>query len=174
MKKEVALAIIIGFAIGLVITYGIYTAQKALQSHTVTDSSSKPTTDQTPEQDRTLHIVSPENETVASEKSTTLAGTTSPNSYVVILTTDQEYLTQADENGNFAKEITLEAGANYIIPICAYCNMMRDAIAADAPWVKPSDYYHSHMREIRDPALRVEFSHGMPKRRIRRSACSTS
>ena len=114
MKKEVALAIIIGFAIGLVITYGIYTAQKALQSHTVTDSSSKPTTDQTPEQDRTLHIVSPENETVASEKSTTLAGTTSPNSYVVILTTDQEYLTQADENGNFAKEITLEAGANYI------------------------------------------------------------
>lgn len=115
MKKEVLIAIIIGFGIGLIITYGIYTAQTAIKNrtgtvqNTTTDSEINQKT-----QEHTVHIVSPETETVSSEEEITLSGTTTPDSYIVILTSAEEYITRADQTGSFAKEITLEAGANFV------------------------------------------------------------
>jgi len=49
----------------------------------------------------------------------------------------------------------------YIISICAYCNMLRDGSAEDAAWVTPPVYFHNHVKEIKDSAHQIAFSHGI-------------
>lgn len=115
MKKEVFIAIIIGFGIGLIITYGIYTAQTAIKNRTNnTQNIESNDQNKTETEGHNVHIVSPEIETVSPEPQITLSGTTTPNSYIVILTSADEYITKSDQSGSFASEITLEAGANFI------------------------------------------------------------
>ncbi|MCJ7829738.1 hypothetical protein MUP50_01460, partial [Patescibacteria group bacterium] len=67
MKKEILIAIIIGFVLGLVITFGIWTANKSLKEGTSTQSSqiTENETNITPspqaEEKLPLTIISPEN-----------------------------------------------------------------------------------------------------------------
>jgi len=116
MKKEVFLAIILGFGIGLIITFGIYTAQKAVQQKT-TPQSQDLSPSPTPDIDistQSLHITAPENESISTEDTTTITGTTSPTAQVAILTDADQYLTIADDQGNFSQTIDLTPGANFI------------------------------------------------------------
>src|SRR5665647_2804745 len=55
-----------------------------------------------------------------------------------------------------------------IITVCAYCNMMRDGNADDAPWVRPQTYLVNHMTEIKDPLQHLDFSHGICPRCVQR------
>jgi hypothetical protein len=115
MKKELLLAIVIGLTFGLIITYGIYRARMTLsQPPRTAQSSPTPTASPDSENSANLRIVSPNDESVQSDKAITVAGASLPGSHVVIFINDTEHLTTADTSGNFSIQGTLEAGSNII------------------------------------------------------------
>ena len=114
MKKEVLLAIIIGFAIGLIITFGIYTAKKALNQYPNATQATPTPTPVSTTPSHTLTITQPETETVHDQDTLTLTGTTSPDSIVTIFTEEDETIVSADSTGKFSAPIKLIGGANDI------------------------------------------------------------
>lgn len=123
MKKEILIAIVIGFALGLVITFGIWTANKSLKTATQKNkvAVAKPTItpSPTPSEKISLSIVSPQNNSISDKEKVEIVGQTSPSAVVAILYREGEKIVEADENGDFTTEITLVGGANEI-QITAY------------------------------------------------------
>lgn len=118
MKKELFLSIIIGFGLGLLIMFGVYTANRALKEASRIQSpivEPKATSSATPESSlQTLTIVSPLDQAIIKEAKIILSGVTSPGSWVVILSEKGEKAVLADSEGNFEAEITLIGGENEI------------------------------------------------------------
>lgn len=117
MRKEVLIAIIIGFVLGLVITFGVWTANKAMKEGPTTAQLPEET-QQTPTPSPTLgidlEISSPTDNAVSDKEKVDVAGKTSPAATVVILFQEGEKIIEADNNGNFSTEITLVGGNNEI------------------------------------------------------------
>lgn len=116
MKKEVLIAILIGFGLGLTITYGIYRLRSALKAQPQTiaeivNSTSTPT----PEAQSMLALLTPEDGTIQTEKTTTIAGSTLPNTLVVLFVNDRDYIQTSDASGNFSFQVDLDDGSNLII-----------------------------------------------------------
>lgn len=115
MKKELFFAVIIGLLVGLVITYGIYRARTGVPKQTVntkttaTDATGSATTDS-----GNLILSSPEDESVQTSASVTIAGTTLADSFVVIFVNNKENITTADQSGNFSIATQLDSGSNII------------------------------------------------------------
>ena len=91
MRKEVLVAIIIGFGLGLVITFGIWTANKALKN-TSTDSAETPApleeeieTALIPASTLELLITSPENNTVSEKETIEIVGQTAVKAIISII-----------------------------------------------------------------------------------------
>jgi len=120
MKKEILIAIIIGFVLGLVITFGIWTANKSLKEGTSTKSSqiTENETNITPplqaEEKLPLTIISPENNTLANQEKLEIVGKTSPRAVVAIVYEEGEKIIEADEKGDFKQEVPLVGGGNEI------------------------------------------------------------
>jgi len=118
MKKEVLLAIIIGFALGLVITFGIWTANKALKQTAPQEEASVQT--DSPEPIPTsppalsLTINEPEDNSISEEDEIEISGETAPGSTVALLYESDEIIIEADEKGLFTATIPLEGGSNEI------------------------------------------------------------
>lgn len=114
MKKEMVIAIAIGFLLGLVITFGVYRLRVAKnRSNTTTVAS--PTVSASPTADDTLVTIhSPEEGLITEEKSLTVTGSTIPDSYVVLFINETEYIRQSDEVGNFSFEVELADGSNLL------------------------------------------------------------
>jgi len=123
VKKEVIIAIVIGFALGLVITFGIWTANQALkqqpQLEKPTPSEEVKTIPTPAPEELSLALTSPEDNSISSEEKIEVSGKTAPEATVIILYQGGEKIIQADEGGNFSSEITLVGGANEI-KITAY------------------------------------------------------
>lgn len=119
MKKEIILSIAIGFGIGLIATFGLYMARKPFQSSgeilspVPSDNSNSEQTNLNSNA-QSLSLVSPIDQSIIKEAKTVVSGTTTPLSWVVILTEKKEKVIQADEKGNFETEINLVAGENEI------------------------------------------------------------
>ena len=121
MKKEVIIAIIIGFSLGLVITFGIHTARQSNRPDS-RDSFTTPLPTQedgsSPSEPLTtghrVELVSPGPNSVVDETPIHVVGTTSPNSLVAILSGSFSTSTAADTNGNFSASVDLTAGINTI------------------------------------------------------------
>lgn len=116
MKKEVIIAIIIGFGIGLAITFGIYQAQKSYVNQTVSDLESTSVSSPTPEPqpEHYLDIVAPEDFGLVETDVVTITGFTSPEAYVTILSENDEVIVQANQAGSFTTEFELEENANIL------------------------------------------------------------
>ena len=116
MKKEVSLAIIIGFILGLIITFGIYTANKALKNRQASSTSASPSpqAQASPTPSHNLTVTSPADEALLDQDQISLTGSTSAHALVTILTEKQQLITYADASGNFQVEIKLIGGANDI------------------------------------------------------------
>lgn len=118
MKKEVLLAIIIGFALGLVITFGIWTANKALKQTApqkeapVQNELLEPTPTSLPA--LSLTITEPEDNSISEEDEIEISGQTAPGSTVALLYETDEEIIEADEKGLFTTTIPLEGGSNEI------------------------------------------------------------
>jgi hypothetical protein len=89
MKKEVLLAVMIGLTMGLLITYGIYRVQSAMNQPPATDVlETTVETDQTPAP-TVIALHSPEQGVVQINQELIVTGTTIPDSAVVIFVNDQ-------------------------------------------------------------------------------------
>jgi hypothetical protein len=117
MKKEVLLAVTVGFVLGLLITFGIWTANKNLvtkspQPTPTPPVSISPTPD--PVSNMTLVITSPENEFLSAAASITVTGKTKANSPVSIFSEKNQKIIISDSAGAFSSEVDLEGGYNQI------------------------------------------------------------
>lgn len=116
MRKEVLLAILVGASLGLLITFAVYRSQRNVsdaQKDQVQDVISSQSTDEQ-ESSGQLSITSPEDNLIIDSQRLIVSGTTQANNSVVIVLNDLEIITNADESGNFSKEIRLDRGANVL------------------------------------------------------------
>lgn len=117
MKKEVLLAIIIGFGIGLLITFGIYTARTALENN---PKPSPPPQNPTNSQEPTatlsaqLTITSPLNDTLIDNDTIQLKGKATPEAIITVITSKNQQIVSADDQGDFTTAVKLAGGANQI------------------------------------------------------------
>jgi hypothetical protein len=118
VRKEVLIAIIIGFGLGLVITFGIWTANKALRE-AAPKVTPAPEVTPTPTPAFSLTVTSPEDNALYAEETIEVSGATAPGAIIVILYQEGEKILEADSEGKFSTEITLAGGANEI-KISAY------------------------------------------------------
>lgn len=117
MRKEVLIAIIIGFGLGLIITFGIWTANKALkEAGPTTTAPVEEETEATPTPLPLLEllITSPEDNVISEKEIIEVSGQTLAGAIVSIIYPDGEKLLEADEDGNFSSEISLVGGDNKI------------------------------------------------------------
>lgn len=117
MRKEIIVAIIIGLFLGLIVAYGIRSAQISLENRQTTtqkaaSNSQQATSQVTPA--HTVFITTPEPNTVTDKDSVAIIGTTSPESLISIINETDHIATIADETGNFTGTIDLSGGVNSI------------------------------------------------------------
>ena len=115
MRKEVIIAILIGFGLGLIITFGIWTANKALkETPSEGEEAPSPAVEISPVPAFSLIISQPEDNSISSEEEIAVSGSTMPEAVIVILYEEGEKILEADEDGNFETEITLMGGSNEV------------------------------------------------------------
>jgi len=122
MKKEVLIAILSGLILGLVITFGIYTANRSIEKQknakkaqeTPLPASPSPSLSQ-----KTLTITSPENYDLINQRELTLEGLAWPEAVIAIITENSEFFTQADNEGDFTYKLNLVKGYNEITIVAA-------------------------------------------------------
>ena len=120
MKKEVLIAIIIGFTLGLIITIGVYTAQKSInQRDQLLSPQSESSDNNDLDNSHSLNITSPANYHISKSSPITITGITSPNAMIAATAIESESLTTSDFQGNFSIEVDVEAGEN-IIQVTSY------------------------------------------------------
>lgn len=117
MKKEIIIAIVIGFALGLLITFGIWTANKAIKNKPTPTEETELITPIEPTPTATefsLTIISPEDDSLINTNKVELKGSTVANAVIVIAEENGEKIIEADGEGSFATELVLIAGTNEI------------------------------------------------------------
>lgn len=115
MKKELLLAIFMGLALGLVIVFGFYRTRIMLTpKNQTTNTEVSPTPEASSDLVSNLVIHSPLDESIQESADVTIAGTTNENEFIVILVGDQDFVTTADDSGNFSISAKLEVGSNVI------------------------------------------------------------
>lgn len=115
MSKEVWVAIIIGFLLGIAITFGVYTANQALLARKTPSPSPtilKP--EETPVPTTNFSISYPADEVVIDKPEITITGQAPKGSIIVILGEKSEEFAQADSQGIFTTNIDLIKGLNRI------------------------------------------------------------
>ncbi|HZZ98743.1 MAG TPA: hypothetical protein VFG51_02310 [Candidatus Saccharimonadia bacterium] len=118
MKKEVVLAVVLGIIFGLVITFGIYTANKALKDRQPNATENTATQSPTPDTATTMtHIIDPIDGAIVADGTIRLTGTTFPNADVVIFVGSVDQVTTSDATGNFSAQLSLDGGSNVITTI---------------------------------------------------------
>jgi len=116
MRKEVLLAIVIGISLGLLITFGVYQSRRSMsdaQKDQVQDVLKNPVSDEN-EDSGQLSITSPENNLITDSQRLIVSGNTHANNFVIIFVNQEENISNADESGNFSKEVRLDEGANVL------------------------------------------------------------
>lgn len=142
MKKEIVIAILIGLSLGLFITYGVYQAKTGIDKKADQDQKNLALTP-APDQEFAGELIlnSPANEIIQAETTTSVSGTTLPNSFVVVFVGNVEKITTADESGNFSVEVELESGANIITVVVLDENgrsisLNKTVIVSDEPLIE--------------------------------------
>lgn len=120
MRKEILLAIFVGMSLGLMITFGIYQGRQNSTTKQNTDSNraiiNPVSSDSATLQNNAAELVinSPEPNLLSKEEEIIVSGMSNPDSFIIIFVNDQEYITNADEAGNFSSKVTLEEGGNLL------------------------------------------------------------
>lgn len=119
MKKELVWAIITGFGIGLIITYGVWSTKKAIKPEPKKEEI-KMVEEVTPTPTPLpifLEIERPQDESIIEEEKTILSGKSDPHAILAIFTKEDELIIEANDEGRFETEIKLVEGANKITVI---------------------------------------------------------
>lgn len=117
MRKEIFIAVFIGIILGSIVTYGIYTANKAIINKATGKSregTQIPTPTPTPTTNIILEITDPQPDIVTNESKIVIKGRSIENAIITITTDIEDFLVEADTQGLFSQEIALIKGANTI------------------------------------------------------------
>lgn len=125
MKKEILTAIIMGFILGLIITFGLWRANRALQTSENTSPTPTPSLSplETGENIPTvaptagafdLEITQPANNLLTDKSKITVTGKTKAETILVIFYEEGEKIITAGKDGNFETEVSLIGGVNEI------------------------------------------------------------
>jgi len=119
MRKEVILAVIIGVLLGGVILYGINLANTSSSikqdSQDTADTNSKVTPTPIKKTAGDVSIILPLKNSVVTESTIALKGSTKPNSNIAIVSESDDLITSSDNSGNFQADINLINGENTVI-----------------------------------------------------------
>lgn len=115
MKKEVLIAIIAGISLGLIISFGIATAQRSLKKQSSALEIEPTISPQITPNQSSLFVNSPQPNAVVSESPFLVTGSTLPGSMVAIQNGSTYTSGVADAQGNFALSLNLSEGANLIV-----------------------------------------------------------
>lgn len=111
MRKEIIWAAAIGITFGLIIAFGVYRINSAVNKKAETTTS-------TPKPNKNgefkITLDKPQNADVITENSVTVSGITKPLTWVTISGEDDDYIIQADEEGVFIQDANLIPGVNQI------------------------------------------------------------
>ena len=112
MRKEIILAITIGLIFGLIITFGIYFANRSTSS---LRSSGQPqvTPTPTPQEDSLLTLDMPSDGDIFNTSLATLSGNVKDGVILILLTENNELFLNP-KNNSFLQEIELTSGANLV------------------------------------------------------------
>lgn len=123
-SKELIVAMVLGFLVGLIVTYGIWKANQAIKqkensiSPIPTDSVKKDLGLEEPaatnQNDDKLIVAQPDPYTLSNQVALTVSGLTMPNSSVLIFGEKDWELVLANDQGQFATQIQLIKGVNFI------------------------------------------------------------
>lgn len=118
MRKEVIIAIIFGLGLGFAITFGIYRMQQSLRSTSSDTQQAEilktPASVLAPVNEQSLAVRYPLDGAITAENSTVVTGVSEPNSAVVLLVNNTEYLSNTDAGGDFSFDVPLQAGSNVL------------------------------------------------------------
>ncbi|MCJ7827582.1 hypothetical protein MUP65_00340 [Patescibacteria group bacterium] len=122
MRKEVVIAIVLGFGLGLLITFGVWQANKKFQQPSAQQAEPSPTLAVTPApeqpslppQKSLLTITEPVDNMLVDVEEVVVSGSTTPEAIVVIFYEEGEMILEADQSGNFSTTIFLVIGANEV------------------------------------------------------------
>jgi hypothetical protein len=116
MKKEVIVAIIFGFIIGLTIAFGAYNANKSLQQakNKPAPSSSTASNQQNTAPTNKLVIKEPEENIVIRTNEATVSGQAEPYVTIAVMAENGEELLSTDGQGLFSTQVDLISGTNEI------------------------------------------------------------
>src|SRR5687767_11775761 len=112
MKKEVLLAIIIGLILGLIITFGIYQANRYTKPTNTPEVNITPTPSPST-QSSLITLISPSDGDIFQDSVATISGSVKPGVFLTLLTEDDEIFV-ITKNNQFNEEIELNTGANLI------------------------------------------------------------
>jgi hypothetical protein len=120
MKKEVLVAIIIGFSLGLIVMIGVHTARKSLSKQAAVSPAGDSDQALALEQSGSLiEILSPLPNQIIEVETVSVRGTALADSMVAIITTNDEAVAMTDSQGNFEADLKLVTGRN-VINVIAY------------------------------------------------------
>lgn len=117
MRKEVLVAILVGILLGGLVAFGIWRANILLGQKKEKMAEVLPTPFEQEISASQLVITQPEDGIVVATDKTTVRGTASAGSTVVILGQSREYIANIKDDGSFEQEVILEGGANEITVI---------------------------------------------------------
>lgn len=115
MRREVLVAIVLGVALGIAVAFGIWRANLALSPKNSPSPVLNTNATPGPAENSDLIITQPENNSVVSTETVMLKGAATPKATVVILTSEDESILEAENDGSFEEEVLVAGGPNDIV-----------------------------------------------------------
>jgi hypothetical protein len=134
MRKEIFLAIVVGILAGLGVTYLIYNLrQSMLRSSTPSEIEQSRQQEPTPTPtSSSLVIKQPVVDFLTDQDSVQVVGMALPNSFIVVLAPSGEYISTADQDGDFAIAVPLMLGGNKLTIVATTPDGQQETAVATA------------------------------------------
>jgi len=114
MRKEVIIAVVLGFLLGLVLTFGFWTANQAIKERKTEKTNKIITATPTPSPQVSFSINQPQNNLVTSNSKIEVAGQASPDSVIIAFSEDNQTFCVSDPDGFYSLSFPLVKGSNKI------------------------------------------------------------
>lgn len=139
MKKEVFTAIIIGFSIGLAITFGLHYLSRPPAETSIMESEVTPSPAESELPDHQITLSGEITSYVTDQPIYTISGSTTPDSFISIISTSQSSLLSASDTGSFTSPITLDPGPNIVQITSFHPDGDQDAAYIDITYIPPRE-----------------------------------